>query len=62
MRAASSVILNAIKQLAELSDNIHLLAPNITASIGALKREILNRKTESVDLDFPTKSLLLGRE
>ena len=36
MHAASSVILNAIKQLAELPDKIHLLAPNITASIGAL--------------------------
>ena len=51
MHAASSVILNAIKQLAELPDKIHLLAPNITASIGTLKRDILNRKTESMDLE-----------
>lgn len=51
MHAASSVILNAIKPLAELPDKIHLLAPNITASIGTLKRDILNRKTESMDLE-----------
>jgi len=25
---------------------IHLLSPNITASVGTLKRDILNRKTE----------------
>ncbi len=51
MHAASSVVLNAIKQLAELPDRIHLLAPNITASIGTLKREIMNRKAESLNLE-----------
>ncbi len=51
LHAASSLILNAIKQLAGIPDKIHLLSPNITASIGALKRDILNGKTESLSLD-----------
>ena len=51
MHAASSLILNAAKQLAGMPDNIHLLPPSITAAIGAMKREIMNRKTESLSLD-----------
>jgi uncharacterized protein (UPF0371 family) len=51
MHAASSLILNATKQLAGLPDNIHLLPPTVTASIGRLKRDILGRKTESMSLD-----------
>ena len=51
MHAASSVILNAIKHLAGIPDKIHLLPPAITQSIATLKRDILGRKTESMDLD-----------
>lgn len=51
MHAASSLILNATKQLAGLPDSIHLLPPTVTASIGTLKRNILGRKTESMNLD-----------
>jgi len=51
MRAASSLILNTIKRLAEIPDRIHLLSPNITTSIGALKREILGGRTESLNLE-----------
>ncbi len=51
MHAASSLILNAIKHLAKIPDSIHLLSPNITASIGTLKRDILNGKAESLNLD-----------
>jgi len=51
MHAASSLILNATKQLAGLPDSIHLLPPNVTASIGTLKRDILGRKAESLNLD-----------
>ncbi len=51
MHAASSLILNATKQLAGIPDNIHLLPPNVTASIGTLKRDILGRKAESLNLD-----------
>ncbi len=51
MHAVSSLILNAIKHLAGIPDKIHLLSPNITASIGMLKRDILNGKSESLNLD-----------
>jgi uncharacterized protein (UPF0371 family) len=51
MHAASSLILNATKHLAGLPDSIHLLPPTVTASIGKLKRDILGRKTESLNLD-----------
>ncbi len=51
MHAASSVILNAIKHLAGIPDKIHLLPPSVTQSIGTLKRDILGRKTESLNLN-----------
>lgn len=51
MHAAPSLILNAIKKLAGVPDNIHLLAPNVVQTIGGLKKEILNNKSVSLDLD-----------
>jgi uncharacterized protein (UPF0371 family) len=51
LHAASSLILNAIKHLAGIPDKIHLLAPNITAAIGTLKRDILKGKAASLNLD-----------
>jgi len=51
MHATSSVIMNAIKVLADIPDNLHLLPPDIIESIGALKENILNSKTVSLNLD-----------
>jgi uncharacterized protein (UPF0371 family) len=51
MHASSSVVLNAIKTLAEVPDKIHLLSPNIMESIGILKKNILSTKTVSLDLE-----------
>ncbi len=51
MHASSSVVLNAIKQLADVPDKIHLLSPNIIESIGKLKTNILNTKQVSLDLE-----------
>ncbi len=51
MHAASSVVLNAVKQLAGMPDHLHLLPPTVTRSIGTLKRDILGGKTESLNLD-----------
>jgi len=51
MHAASSLILNAIKKLAEIPDKIHLLSPETINSIGNLKKDILKAKTVSLDLD-----------
>ena len=51
MHAASSVVLNAVKQLSEVPDRIHLISPNITESISGLKKNILNKRSVSLDLE-----------
>ena len=51
MHAASSVILNAVKELGAIPDKIHLLSPNIIESIGNLKRNTLKSKTVNLDLE-----------
>jgi len=51
MTAASSLILNGIKQLAEIPDKIHLLAPNVIQHIRNLKKDILGLKHEILDLE-----------
>ena len=51
LHAASSLVLNAIKQLAGLPDKIHLLSPATLESIGHLKKDILSAKTVSLDLE-----------
>ncbi|GAB1484881.1 DUF1846 domain-containing protein [Treponema sp.] len=49
--AASAVVLNAAKHLAGIPDSIHLLPPVVTDSIRTLKRNVLMRKSESLNLD-----------
>ncbi len=51
MDAASSLILNAIKTVAGISDNIHLLSPNVIESIQRLKGDILGEKTKALNLE-----------
>ena len=51
MHSASSLILNAIKKLAEIPDKIHLLSPNIIDSIGNLKKSISQNQKVSLDLE-----------
>ena len=51
MHAASSLILNATKHLAGLPDNIHLLPKNLIDSLTYLKKNILNGKMVSLDLE-----------
>lgn len=51
MHAASSVVMNAIKQLAEIPDKLHLLPPNIIEAIGHVKKDILRTKQISLDLE-----------
>ncbi|MFO7980651.1 MAG: DUF1846 domain-containing protein [Candidatus Aminicenantes bacterium] len=50
MHASSSLILNAVKKLAGIPDEIHLLNKNVMDSISSLKEKILNRKNPSMDL------------
>ncbi len=51
MHAASAVVINAIKQLAGIPDNIHLLSPATMESIASLKKNILSAKSVSLDLE-----------
>jgi uncharacterized protein (UPF0371 family) len=51
MHAASSLIMNATKNLAGLPEKMHLLPKNITDSLTHLKREVLNGKMTSLDLE-----------
>lgn len=51
MHAASSLILNATKHLAGLPDNMYLLPQNIIDSVTHLKKNILNGKMISLDVD-----------
>ncbi len=51
MHAASSLILNAAKHLAGLPDSMRLLPQNIIDSVAYLKKDILNGKMVSLDVD-----------
>lgn len=48
MDATAAVVLNAIKQLADISDNIHLISPVILEPIKELKRKTLKIKSSSL--------------
>ncbi len=51
MYAASSLILNAVKVLANIPDEILLLSPHVINQITKLKEGILNAEGESLDLE-----------
>jgi uncharacterized protein (UPF0371 family) len=51
MHAVSSLVLNAIKHLADIPDMLHLLSPNIIESVTEFKTNIMNARTASLDLD-----------
>ncbi len=51
MHASSALILNAIKHLAELPESVHLLSPQIIASLGHFKKEVLQGAMLSLDLE-----------
>ncbi len=51
MHAASSLVLNAVKHLADIPDKIKLLPKVITDSVRNLKTDILNERSTSFDLE-----------
>ena len=51
MHSASSLILNAIKVLAGIPDEIHLLSPQVIESIFNFEKNILDEKSVSLDLE-----------
>jgi uncharacterized protein (UPF0371 family) len=50
MHAASSLVLNAAKTLADIPDRMHLLSPSVIASVAKLKEDILGARSVSLDL------------
>ena len=51
MHAASALVMNAAKTLAEIPDKLDLMPRPIVESVTALKREVMNQKTVSLDLE-----------
>jgi len=51
MHAAASMVLNAIKVLSGIPDQIHLIAPQVVQSIVHMKHDILKGKYTSLNLD-----------
>ena len=61
MHAASSLVLNAVKQLAGIPDAIHLLSPSIIESVGAPQEERARRPT-SISLDLEETLIALAHQ
>jgi len=51
MHASSSLIINAIKTLSNIPDEIFLLSPHIISQISKLKKGIFEAESESLDLE-----------
>lgn len=60
MHAASSLVLKAIKKLAEIPDDVPLLSSDIIDSISNLKKDILKAKSVSLDLEETLIGLSIG--
>lgn len=51
MHAAAGLVLNAVKTLANIPENIHLLPPLVTTSLSHFKKDVLQGKTTSLDVE-----------
>ena len=51
LHSASSLIMNAIKTLASIPDEIHILSPKVIESIFNLEKNILGEKSVSLDVE-----------
>ena len=60
MHASSSLVLNAVKKLAGIEDQIHLVSPEIIESISSLKKDILSAKSISLDLEEALISICIS--
>jgi uncharacterized protein (UPF0371 family) len=50
MHATSSMILNAVKVMSGIQDNVHLLSPEVVESVTAFKKNILKRRSVGLNL------------
>ncbi len=60
MHATSALVLNAIKKLGGIPEQIHLLSPTILESVARLKETAMGKKTASLDLDEALIALSIG--
>ncbi len=60
MHAASSLVLNAAKQLAGIPDAIHLLSPSTIAAVAHLKQNVMSSSSISLDLEETLIALAIG--
>ncbi len=51
LHAAASLVLNAVKVLADLPDRLHLLPPDVTRSLNHFKKDVLKGKMVSLDVE-----------
>jgi uncharacterized protein (UPF0371 family) len=51
LHAGSSLVLNTIKHLAGIADHVHLLPPEVIASVSHVKKDILARQVLSLDVE-----------
>jgi uncharacterized protein (UPF0371 family) len=51
MHAASALVLNAVKHLANIPDTLHLLPPLVMESLSHFKKDVLKGKRVSLDLE-----------
>lgn len=51
MHAASALVLNAVKRLADFPEELDLLPPRIIESLSHFKKDVLHRKVMSLDLE-----------
>ena len=60
MHAVSSLVLNVIKDLSRIPDNIHLLSPITIESVSKFKKDVFNQKAASLNLEEALISLAIS--
>ena len=60
LHAESAAVLNAVKTLKNIPDEIHLLSSNVLESIASFKREVLGTKSASLNVEETLISLALS--
>jgi len=60
MVAAAAAILNAVKKLSGMADDIHFISPNVLKSIQALKTDVLNQDRTSLNVEEILSALTIS--
>lgn len=60
MAAASAAVLNAVKMLAGMADQVHLIAPHVLEGIQELKKNVLNQDNTSLNLEEVLNALAVS--